>query len=170
MQGTLVLELDVPSSPEYIAIVRLVVASAASSRRALADERIDDLKLAVSEACTNAIEANRAVNAGAPVHVEVWEAPDRLEVNIEDSGPGFDPEKLEFPPPITDPERLNFERGLGIPLIKTLVDRAVFVRKDKGTSVRVTVFGGPADGDDTGAIFMDVSKMSSLLPPTDRGG
>ncbi len=59
MQGALVLELDVPSSPEYIAIVRLVVASVASSRRALADERIDDLKLAVSEACTNAIEAEQ---------------------------------------------------------------------------------------------------------------
>ena len=103
------------------------------------------------------------------MHVEVWEAPDRLEVNIEDSGPGFDPDTLEFPPPITDPERLNFERGLGIPLIKTLVDKAAFIRKDKGTSVRVTVFGGPADGDDTGAIFMDVSRLSSLIPPTDGG-
>ncbi len=71
MQRALVLELDVPSSPEFIAIVRLVVASAASSRRALADERIDDLKLAVSEACTNAIEANRSVSPTAPVHVEI---------------------------------------------------------------------------------------------------
>ena len=80
-------------------------------------------------------------------------------------GPGFDPDTLEFPPPFTDPERLNFERGLGIPLIKTLVDNAAFVRKEKGTSVRVTVFGGPSDGDDTGAIYMDVSKLSSLMPP-----
>ena len=165
MQRALVLELDVPSSAEFIAIVRLVVASVASSRRALADERIDDLKLAVSEACTNAIEANRSVSPTAPVHVEIWEAPDRLEVSIEDSGPGFDPDKLEFPPPFTDAERLNFERGLGIPLIKTLVDKAAFVRKEKGTSVRVTVFGGPSDGDDTGAIYMDVSKLSSLMPP-----
>ena len=55
-----------PSSPEYIAIVRLVVASVASSRRALADERVDDLKLAVSEACTNAIEANRSVRPERP--------------------------------------------------------------------------------------------------------
>ena len=71
MQRALVLELDVPSSPEYIAIVRLVVASVASSRRALADERIDDLKLAVSEACTNAIEANRSIRPNAPVHIEI---------------------------------------------------------------------------------------------------
>jgi serine/threonine-protein kinase RsbW len=168
MQRALVLELDVPSRPEFIAIVRLVVASVASSRRALADERVDDLKLAVSEACTNAIEANRSVRPTAPVHVEIWEAPDRLEVNIEDSGPGFDPEKLEFPPPVTDPDRLNFERGLGIPLIRTLVDSSAFVRKESGTSVRMTVFGGPVDGDDTAAIYIDVSKMRDL-PPRQRG-
>jgi serine/threonine-protein kinase RsbW len=169
MQRALVLELDVPSSPEYIAIVRLVVASVASARRALADERVDDLKLAVSEACTNAIEANRAIRPEAPVHIEIWEAPDRLEVSIEDSGPGFDPDKLEFPPPITDPERLNFERGLGIPLIRTLVDNAAFVRKENGTSVRMTVFGGPLDGDDTGAIYMDMSSLSALPPFGEEG-
>lgn len=165
MQRALVLELDVPSSPEYIAIVRLVVASVASARRALADERVDDLKLAVSEACTNAIEANRAVDPGSPVHVEVWEAADRLEVCIEDSGPGFDPDKVASPPPFTDPERLHFERGLGIPLIRGLVDNATFVRKQHGTLVRMTVFGGPLGGDDTGAIFMDVSKLSGFSPP-----
>ena len=99
MQRALVLELDVPSSPEYIAIVRLVVASVASARRALADERIDDLKLAVSEACTNAIEANRSIRPSAPVHVEIWESPDRLEVTIEDNGPGFAGTKHASPQP-----------------------------------------------------------------------
>ena len=158
MQRALVLELDVPSRPEFIAIVRLVVASV--------QESIDTGR--VSEACTNAIEANRAVRPSAPVHVEIWEAPDRLEVSIEDSGPGFDPDKLEFPPPVTDPQRLNFERGLGIPLIRTLVDSAAFVRKEKGTSVRMTVFGGPVDGDDTAAIYIDVSKMQDL-PPAQQG-
>ena len=164
MQCSLVLELDVPSSAEYIAIVRLVVASVATARRALADERVDDLKLAVSEACTNAIEANRRVSPAAPVHVEVWESPDRLEVCIEDSGPGFDPDRVASPPPFTDPGRLNFERGLGIPLIRTLVDNAAFVRKQQGTLVRMTVFGGPLDGDDTGTIYMDVSRFSGLPP------
>lgn len=160
VKPNLVLELDIPSSPEYIAIVRLVVASVATARRALADERVDDLKLAVSEACTNAIEANRSVSAASPVHVEVWESPDRLEVCIEDSGPGFDPDKVASPPPFTDPKRLNFERGLGIPLIRTLVDSAAFLRKPTGTLVRMTVFGGPLDGDDTGTIYMDVSRFS----------
>ena len=52
------LELVVPARPEYIAMVRLVVSSLATARRNLADQRIDDLKLAVSEACANAIEAH----------------------------------------------------------------------------------------------------------------
>ena len=162
VQRARVLELDVPSRPEYIAIVRLVVASVASLRRAMVDERIDDLKLAVSEACTNAIEANRLVNPEASVHIEIWEEPDRLEITIDDCGPGFDLDKLASPPPVTDPERLNFERGLGIPLIRTLVDDAAFVRRENGTSVRLTIFGGPADGDDTATIYIDVSNLPSL--------
>ena len=71
---------------------------------------------------------------------------------------------FKYPPPVTDPDRLNFERGLGIPLIRTLVDSASFVRKESGTSVRMTVFGGPVDGDDTAAIYIDVSKMRELPP------
>ena len=75
------LELQVPSRTEYIAVVRLVVASLVSALRSVAAERIDDLKLAVSEACTNAIEANVASSGGRqPVVVRVWEAPERLEV------------------------------------------------------------------------------------------
>lgn len=169
MQRSLVLEMDIPSSPEYIAIVRLVVASVASARRALADERVDDLKLAVSEACTNAIEANRSLDPALAVHVEVWESPDRLEVCIEDSGPGFDPDNVVSPPPFTDPKRLDFERGLGIPLIRALVDNAAFVRKHSGTLVRMTVFGGPLDGDDTGTIYMDLSRFSGLPPLNSEG-
>lgn len=164
MDRELVLQLDVPSSPEFIAIVRLVVASVASDRRALAEERIDDLKLAVSEACTNAIKANRSVNPKAPVHVEVWEAPDRMEVTVEDSGPGFDPDQVEYPPAVTDPQRLHFERGLGIPLMRMLVDSAEFTGTDTGTSVQMTLFGGPANGDDTATIYMDVSKVQGVTP------
>jgi len=149
------LELVVPSRHEYVAVARLVVASLASARRALADERIDDLKLAVSEACTNAIEANLGSGRGAPVVVTCWEAPERLEVCVSDSGRGFDPNLLPGHPPVTDPERLNFERGLGIPLIRSLVDDLRFESGPAGTSVWMTLFGGPAPeaGDQTAEIL-----------------
>src|ERR1700730_17364643 len=140
-----VLELEIPARAEFIAIARLVVASLATARRALADDRIDDLKLAVSEACTNAIEAHGAADSDEHVRIRVWEGDERLEGAVEDQGAGFDPSTLPAHPPVTDPERLNFERGLGIPLIRTLVDDVEFVTSPEGTSVRLTLYGGPVE-------------------------
>jgi serine/threonine-protein kinase RsbW len=150
-----VLDLQIPARPEYVAIVRLVVSSVAIARRNMADERIDDLKLAVSEACTNAIEAHRRSASDQPVGVAVWESVDRLEIHVTDHGSGFDPYALPAHPPVTDPDRLNFERGLGIPLIRTLVDTVTFLSSEKGTTVKMTLFGGPADesGDETSEIL-----------------
>jgi serine/threonine-protein kinase RsbW len=138
------LEMSVPSRTEYIAVVRLVVSSLASARRALVDDRIDDLKLAVSEICTNAIEANRSTGKDHPVVVSCWEAAERFTVCIADSGRGFDAELLPEHPPVTDPERLNFERGLGIPLVRSLVDDLRFESGPSGTSVWLTLFGSSA--------------------------
>ncbi|MDE3207081.1 MAG: ATP-binding protein [Acidobacteriota bacterium] len=146
------LELSVPARVEYIAVVRLVVSSLATARRALVDDRVDDLKLAVSEACTNAIEANREAGVDQPVVVSCWEAPDRFEVCVTDRGRGFDPDALPEHPPVTDPDRLNFERGLGIPLIRSLVDEVRFESGADGTSVWMTLFGGPDYGDETSEI------------------
>ena len=43
-----VVELEIPARGEYVGLARLVVSSLASSRRTLADDRVDDLKLALS--------------------------------------------------------------------------------------------------------------------------
>ena len=63
-------------------------------------------------------------------------------VSVDDRGEGFDPTSLPEHPPVTDPERLNFERGLGIPLIRTLVDEVAFDSSDDGTSVTMTLYCG----------------------------
>jgi serine/threonine-protein kinase RsbW len=152
----LVLELEIPPRAEYIAIARLVVSSLASSRRALGDERIDDLKLAVSEACTNAIEAQGGAAERDPVTIRVWEGADHLDVAVEDRGPGFDPDALPPHPPVTDPDRLNFERGLGIPLIRSLVDRVEFRTSSEGTSVVMTILGGPVELEPPENLAVDV--------------
>jgi len=156
-----VIELEIPARAEYVALVRLVVSSLASGRRTLADERIDDLKLAVSEACTNAIEAHRDVAVEERVLVRCSEAEDRLEVSIQDRGHGFDPETLPEHPPVTDPERLNFERGLGIPLIRTLVDEVAFEPSSAGTAVRMVMYCDVAglDGNIDGDIDIDLTDF-----------
>jgi serine/threonine-protein kinase RsbW len=137
-----VIELEIPARAEFVALARLVVSALASSDSNLADERIDDLKLAVSEACTNAIEAHDAAGTEERVVVRCKAGGDALEVHIEDRGHGFDPGQLPDHPPVTDPDRLKFERGLGIPLIRALVDEVEFSPTAQGTSVRLVMRHG----------------------------
>lgn len=138
------IELEIPARPEYVALARLVVSSLASARRDLTDDRVDDLKVAVSEACTNAIEAHHSADRNDSVVVRCIELDDRLEIEIRDRGAGFDPEALPEHPPVTDPERLNFERGLGIPLIRTLVDEVHIDSSAEGTKVVMSMSCGAA--------------------------
>ena len=139
------IELEIPARPEYVALARLVVSSLASSRRDLTDDRVDDLKVAVSEACTNAIEAHHSADSDDSVLVRCVELEDRIEIEVEDRGSGFDPESLPEHPPVTDPERLNFERGLGIPLIRTLVDDVHIDSSGDGTRVTLSMACGAVD-------------------------
>src|ERR671933_159710 len=125
-----VVELEIPARPEFVALSRLVVSAMASADPTLSDDQVDDLKIAVSEACTNAIEAHDAI------------ATDErgLRVSVEDRGPGFDPSTLPDHPPPTDPDRLKFERGLGIPLIRALVDELEISSSKAGTEVRMAMW------------------------------
>jgi len=140
-------ELEIPARAEFVALARLVVSSLASARRQIPDDRIDDLKLAVSEACTSAIEAHGAGEVQERVLLRWSEGDDRLEVSVEDSGSGLDPAQLPDHPPVTDPQRLNFERGLGIPLMRSLVDEVDFTPSSRGTQVSLVMYCAPA-GDD----------------------
>jgi serine/threonine-protein kinase RsbW len=132
-------ELEIPARAEFVALARLVVSSFASTSFGLEDDRIDDLKIAVSEACTNAIEAHGAADSDERVLIRCEDVADELVVRIEDRGRGFDPQTLPEHPPVTDPTRLKFERGLGIPLIRSLVDDVEIASSDKGTQVRIVM-------------------------------
>jgi len=155
-----VLRLEIPARPSYVSMVRLVVGTAAKARRALVPERVEDLTLALSEACTNAIEAHGAAGTGDDlVTVEVEEADDRLIVTIVDRGTGFDPMELPPHPPVEHPERLNYERGLGIPIIRRLVDEVTFASSRRGTTVRMVLLCSPAPET---ALDIDLDDLSDL--------
>ncbi len=132
-------ELEIPARAEFVALARLAVSAMAAADGELADERVDDLKLAVSEACTNAIEAHSAIDTDERVVIRCWVEDAGLEVRVSDRGAGFDPSGLPDHPPVTDPARLKFERGLGIPLIRALVDEVEFSSSDQGTEVRLVM-------------------------------
>ncbi len=135
-----VVELEIPARPEFVALARLVVSAMASTDAVLSDDQVDDLKIAVSEACTNAIEAHGSIATSDKVLLKCWSDDQGLRVSIEDRGPGFDPSTLPDHPPPTDPDRLKFERGLGIPLIRALVDEVVITSSADGTEVRLAMW------------------------------
>jgi serine/threonine-protein kinase RsbW len=140
-----VVALEIPARAEFVALARLVVSALAATGSQLADERVDDLKIAVSEACTNAIEAHDAVSTSERVRVRCWADDRGLEVSIEDQGSGFDPARLPDHPPVTDPDRLKFERGLGIPLIRALVDEVDISSSEDGTAVHLVMLHAADD-------------------------
>src|ERR1700730_8734776 len=84
-------ELEVPARVEYVRLVRMLVASLAASRRELDEDRLDDLRLAVSEACTLAGEgAGAAEGVDGRLVISCREEPDAFVVDLHD-GPGERP-------------------------------------------------------------------------------
>ena len=76
-----VVELLLPPRPEAVSIARLVVAAVVAGEPAFDEDRAADLRLAVSEACTSAIQAQgHGAEAGADLPVAVRCAPNVLAV------------------------------------------------------------------------------------------
>lgn len=134
-----VVELEIPPRSDHLALVRLVVTSAASLGGAFTDRRVDDLRLAVSEACANAVDAVLAGEGKGPVVVRVEVGEDEVAVTVTDRGGGFEPAEVEAIPGATEPGRLRHEHGLGIPLMRSLVDEVTFAKTADGTAVRLAV-------------------------------
>ncbi len=68
--------MTIPARAEYVGVVRLA-AAAIAGRMAFGYDEVEDLKVAVSEACSEAI-----LNGGAEVNVVFAINPDRLEVQV----------------------------------------------------------------------------------------
>ncbi|CAN5704622.1 anti-sigma B factor RsbW [soil metagenome] len=135
-----VVELELPAHPSYLVVARLLVTAAATMDPLLGDDRLDDLRLAVSEACANAMEAQSAQDT---IVLRCSLQDDRVQVLVLDRGRGFDPDDLDAHPSPNDPARLAFERGLGIPLIRFLTDEVQFVSSPVGTAVAMTRLATP---------------------------
>ena len=134
-----VVELEIPPRTDHLALVRLVVESSASLGGQISERRIDDLRLAVSEASANALDAQEAAGSEAPVRIRIELDPDTVAVTVTDHAGGFEVADVDPIPPVTDPRRLRHERGLGIPLMRSLVDEVTFTRTSDGTAVRLVV-------------------------------
>ena len=106
--------LTIPAKAEYITLVRLAL-SGISQLRPLSEEVLGDLKLAVTEACTNSVRHGYE-NGEGTVEILYELQPDRFVVEVSDDGPGFDPAGDR------PTEESLAEGGLGIEIIKAVSD------------------------------------------------
>jgi serine/threonine-protein kinase RsbW len=134
-----VVVLEIPPRRDHLALVRLVVSGAAAIERLVPERRLEDLRLAVSEACANAVDAQQAAGVDALLEVRIEVDEEVMAVTVSDHAGGFEPESVDPIPVPTDPQRLRHERGLGIPLMRSLVDEVVFTRLPEGTAVRLVI-------------------------------
>ncbi len=130
--------LEIPALPAFVGVARTVVAAIATSIPGIDDDRLEDLRIAVSEACTNAVEAHQAVGREQRVVLRCLIEAESLQVRVEDSGNGFDPTTVPRPP-VGDPSQLNSERGWGLQLIRALVDDVTFIPTNEGTAVHLSM-------------------------------
>ena len=107
--------LTIPAKAEYITLSRLALAGL-SRVRAFPDETLADLKLALTEACSNSVRHAYGDGEG---HVDIsFELrDDRLIVEVADDGSGF-----EHDPQSTSPDDGLTEGGLGIAIIRSIAD------------------------------------------------
>jgi serine/threonine-protein kinase RsbW len=123
------LKLSVPGKPEYVGTVRLAVSSLAN-RAGFDIEAIEDIKVAVSEACSN-IVCHSTLGEDSLYEVICEIGDDRLSILVEDDGVGFDVNKIPEP----DLEDLK-SGGLGVFIIRALMDE-VDVSSEEGTGTRI---------------------------------
>ena len=115
------------SLPNRVGYERIAMACSASFARMIgfAPERIEDLKSAVAEACINAMQHGNKWRPEARVVVNMNFRDDTFIVSVMDQGGGM-PEVPEFPGIVRIIEEDEPTRGLGVFMIRQLVDRVKF--------------------------------------------
>ncbi len=129
MSETSTVELRIAARPENVALARLALVGVASVAGASREETAD-LKLAVSEICTNAVVhayAGAQEDGGVVLRYSVGDGV--VTVEVEDAGAGFDAQ-IE-PDPVTSPR----DGTLGLSIARSVSDDFLIESGDSGTRV-----------------------------------
>ena len=113
-------QLTIPAKPEYITLSRLAL-SGLSRIRPLSEDTLADLKLALTEACSNSVR-HAYDNGEGHVDIRFELRDDRLIVEVEDDGAGFEPHSADQ---AAVGDELS-EGGLGIAIIRSIADEVEF--------------------------------------------
>lgn len=127
------ISMEISSNPEYVSIIRLMV-SGVANKVGFSIEEIDDIKVAISEALSNAIkhsEDNKVF-----ILFEIFE--NKLIIKVKDNGIGYNHNLVEKHD-LNNPK----ESGMGIFIIESLMDEVkVYSKDNQGTTIKMTKYLG----------------------------
>jgi len=127
--------LALPMVPEMeIEASKTAMAIAESMR--MSPDRIDEVRMAVVEACINALEHSHASAKEVFVTFEVLgeRDPETLRITVRDTGVGFSPGEIEEPS-IQEKLKSARKRGWGLKIIRGLMDDVEILSGTEGTTV-----------------------------------
>lgn len=131
-----ILKFSIPGKPEYVGTVRLAISSLANSA-GFDIEAVEDIKVAVSEACTNVVCHGRS-NREECYEVACEVGDGRIIISIVDRAGGYDMAKYKRP--VMDCACPK-EGGLGIFIIKALMDEVDIISElGTGTSIKMVKY------------------------------
>ncbi|HML35871.1 MAG TPA: ATP-binding protein [Bacillota bacterium] len=129
-----IVKFSVPGKPEYVGTVRLAISSLANCA-GFDIEAVEDIKVAVSEACTNVI-CHCKPNKEDCYEVACEVGDGRIIISVVDRAGGYDLTKYKRPCMDTPKEG-----GLGIFIIKALMDEVdIFSELGAGTSIKMVKY------------------------------
>jgi serine/threonine-protein kinase RsbW len=139
---TRVVELKIPGELGYERVAREAAATVAR-RLGFSPERLDELQTAVDEACTNAIRHGSKSDSRMKVVVVLSADENKLDILVKDPGAGdLPPAEVVAPDIKAQVEGRSPTGGLGLWLIRQMVDEAYFVEDDEsgGNQFRMIIY------------------------------
>jgi len=128
-------KLDIPARPEYVVLGRLALSGLLRSR-GFSDDAVADLKLALTEACSNSVRHAYDHDDGQ-VHLAFTVHDDRVIIRIRDEGAGFREDDVDCPDCRAIPGIKLGESGMGLSIIRAVVDEFSLERPSEGGTVLV---------------------------------
>jgi len=116
LEGARSVSLRIPAKAEYITLCRLAL-TGLGQVRAIGDDTMADLKLALTEAVSNSVRHAYRTSGGGHVDVTYALGHDQIGIEVIDDGEGFDPDEA----PSFEGDELS-EGGLGIAIIRSIAD------------------------------------------------
>jgi serine/threonine-protein kinase RsbW len=131
MQVAHQIRLEIPSAAEYVGVVRQAIEGIASRMR-FDPTDVEDLKLAVGEACNNAVKHGCPSNLHPCITVVCKVTPGVLEIEISNGLAGGEPR------PITEgsPD-YSQEGGMGLYIMQRVMDEVEIVWGDQMAKIRM---------------------------------